>query len=343
MSPRLGLALGDADEIASELAAGIVASATEIGLSVGWVSGPAEAADRDVVIGIGYPSWYPWLSETLPDTRRVAWLGEPLPPADDPIPARVRRALPMGRIIDAVATPARLTRGSPPASLVAARERAAFDHDRRHNLRAHRRAARSGVCLIVTSLDQEMSLRRAGISSRVVPFGYHPAHAGPVQPVDDANRDIDVLVLATDATGVPTRRARVLAEVLGELGSSHRVEVVERGAWGADRERLIGRARVVLNVHRAPGNFTGLRTLVVGAAGALLVSEPVETPAPFVPGIHYIEAPAGTLAAATREALHDRARRLDMAAALQRFLVEELTMARSLCTVLDMTAERMAV
>jgi hypothetical protein len=336
--PSVGLAVGSADRIAVELAAGIEASAHDLGLPAGWAADPREAADRDVLIGVGYPDYYPWLSRPLAGTTRVSWLGEPLPPADDPAVARLRRSLPMGRILDVVSTPYRLAGRRSPPRLADARERAAFDHDRRINLASHVRGARTGIRLVVTSQDRVASLRRAGVASLAVPFGYHAVHAGPAKPVDDAERDIDVLVLATDAAGVPTRRARVLRAVIAELGPGCRVEVIERDSFGAERHRQLARAKIVLNVHRAPGNFTGIRTLLVGAAGALLVSEPVATPEPFVPGLHYVEARPDDLASAVRTALADRARRLEVAEALQRFLVDELTMPRALATVLDATA-----
>lgn len=334
-SPSLGIAIGDHDAVSSDLAAGIEAGARELGIDVAWVGDSASAAERDVVIGVGYPYYYPWLARALPATRRIAWLGEPLPPADDGAVRRLFRALPMGRIIDTVAPGGRLGgRGRRSVRLSEWRERASFDHDRRLNLAAHRRAAKDGIRIVVTSSDRAASLRRVGLEAAVVPFGYHPVLAGPPQDAVGTERDIDVLVLATGVADVPTRRVRVLAQVLRDLGPDVRTKVISGGAFGAERRRALCRARVVLNVHRVPGNFTGIRTVLVGAAGAVIVSEPVDTPGPFIPGVHYLEAPPDELAATVRALLADDPRRIEMARTTQRFLVEELTMARSLQAVL---------
>lgn len=332
----VGLAVGHATGVYRDVAAAVECAAHEIGIDPLRVTDRSTARAADVVLAVGYPRFYPWLARSLPSTRRIAWLGEPLPPADDRAVARLLRSLPIGRIIDGMAATGRLAgRGRPSIRLTDWRERAAFDHDRRVNLAAHRRAARDGIRLVVTAADRAAALRRVGVEAAVVPFGYHAVLAGPPQPVDDGDRDIDVLVLATAASDLPTRRPRLLAEVVRNLGPRIRVEVVERGAWGEERHRLLGRARVVLNIHRVPGNFTGIRNVLVGAAGAVLVSEPVDTPAPFVPGLHYIEARAEDLASAIRTILADRPRRLEMALTTQRFLLEELTMARSLEAVLQ--------
>ena len=214
--------------------------------------------------------------ETLPATRRIAWLGEPLRGrrAGDRAPGQgVADGPHHRRRLDRTAHGRPTNRGFPAGSSTGASVR-------RSTMTAgsisavHRRAARDGIRLVVTSADRAASLRRVGIRARVS-FGYHPVHAGPPHAVDDADRDIDVLVLATDASGVPTRRARARRGGRG-AGLAVRVELAQGGAWGADRHRLIARARVVLNINRAPGNFTGIRTVLVGAAGAALVSEPVD-------------------------------------------------------------------
>ena len=66
-------------------------------------------------------------------------------------------------------------------------------------------------------------------------------------------------------------------------GVGRGLRVVE-GVWGHDREVLLRRTRVVLDVHRIPGNFVGLRLLLSLAAGAALVTEPMTDPYPFMPG-----------------------------------------------------------
>jgi hypothetical protein len=333
--PSLGLALGDGDFLVQDVMRGIEGSARDLGIDVAWVGDSRSAARRDVVIAVGYPHYYDWLARRLPSTRRIIWIGEPLPPPDERPAARLLRRLPTGRILDRIAPGARIGgRGERSVRLTEWRERAAFDHDRRFNLASHRRAKWDGFDLVVTSADRAASLRHAGIDAAVVPYGYHADLAGPPQPADGTGRDIDVLVLAHGVAGLPTRRVRVLAEVLHDLGPTVRTKLMSAGAFGIERQRELGRARVVLNIHRVPGNFTGIRTVLAGAAGAVIVSEPVDTPAPFVPGVHYLEAPARALAATIHTILDDEPRRVRIATTMQRLLLDELTMARSLEAVL---------
>lgn len=220
------------------------------------------------------------------------------------------------------------------------RERASYEHEQHINNGHHRRAARQGIRLVVTSEAGAASLRRLGIETMVVPFGYHPSFAGPVQDVDDSRRDIDVLLFGAELNDTRTRRTRVVERVLGELDPSVRALVVVGDVWGIDRQRLLGRARVVLNVNRVPGNSIAIRALLVGAAGAVTVSDPVGSPAPFVPGVHYIESPVDDLPAAIESILADRPRRLEMARITQRFVVDERTMAHALGAVLDAAVTR---
>jgi len=109
-----------------------------------------------------------------------------------------------------------------------------------------------------------------------------------------------------------------------ELGPSVRTQIVPDRIWGSERQRLLRRTRVALNVNQVPGNFIGIRALLASAAGAICVTDPVAAPEPFIPGVHYLEAPGDRLADTVRSILVDRARRLDMARAAQRFVVEEL-------------------
>ena len=331
---RLGLALGDTAGIYPELATAVGCVARDAGIDVRCVADPVAAREVDVVLAIGYPDYFPWLARSDHD-RRVAWLGEALPPARGSTLARVRRELPMGRILDPAIGVFTLGRRRPvPLRLRDWRERASYEHIERVNLAQHRRAARRGIRLIASSIHNAESLARVGIAAPAVPFGYHPSFAGPPGSVDDADRDIDVLVFGTSLSGTGIRRARLTAEIIGDLGPTVRTHVVRASIWGDERQSLLRRARVVLNINQVPGDFMGIRMLVVGAAGAVNVSDPIGTPAPFIPGTHYVEASVGRLPQTIRDLLDDRPRRLEIARTTQRFLVEELTMARSLDALL---------
>jgi hypothetical protein len=98
------------------------------------------------------------------------------------------------------------------------------------------------------------------------------------------------------------------------------------GVWGTERADLLRRSRVVVNVARVPGDFIGVRLVLVIAAGAVVVSEPMTDPFPFVAGVHFVEAPLEGLLAAARELEADEPRRRRIAEAGQRLLVGELSM-----------------
>lgn len=90
----------------------------------------------------------------------------------------------------------------------------------------------------------------------------------------------------------------------------------------------------MLDVHRVPGNFVGLRLLLALAAGAVLATEPLDDPRPFVPGVHYVEAPLPELPAAISAMLANEPMRRRIADAGQAFVSTDLTMERSLAAVL---------
>ena len=71
------------------------------------------------------------------------------------------------------------------------------------------------------------------------------------------------------------------------------------------------------------------------AAGAVVVSEPMADPFPFVPGVHFVEAPADGLLAAARDLIADEPRRRRIASAGQSLLAGDLAMAASLKRVLS--------
>lgn len=329
--------MGASPGIYAELADAIELAGRDEGHDVRRVSDAVTANATDVVLAIGQPHDFPWLAQPS-RARRVAWLGEPLPPAKEHGLVRIRRELPMGRLIDVAIALGGAAGRRPSARVRTWRERATSEHMQRVNLRACRRCVNAGIELVVTSRDQADALERVGLTAAVVPFGYHASLAGPTQPVDDAARDIDLLVFGA-GLGVPAiRRARLVDAVTRDLGDSVRTEVVHGGLWGEDRRRLLGRSRVALTINQVPGAFLGIRAVLLGAAGVVHVSDPIASPSPFIPGVHYLEAPVGDLAATIQAILADRPRRLEMARRAQCLVVGELTMARSLDAVLATVA-----
>jgi len=191
-------------------------------------------------------------------------------------------------------------------------------------------AAAGGADLVVTSRDRATALAGWGLAVRVVPFGYHPLHAGPLTPAQAGSRDVPLLLLGSRAGH--TRRAASVHR-LRAARAEHGLRV-EESSWGAERAVLLRRTRVMLDVHSVPGNFVGLRLLLSLAAGVALVTEPMTDPWPFVPGVHFIEAPLEGLLDEGIRLAADAPARAKLVDAGQALLRDELTMRASLERVL---------
>ena len=231
--------------------------------------------------------------------------------------------------------------GLPPPSL-SLRERAKilFNDTRRNdpytNLSHLTRMSREGWydLLIVSSQAWQESLRERGISCHWVPYGYESGDGAPT----GVPRDIAALFLG--AVNVPRRK-----RIIGEL-RRRGVDLVAKGSWfdralwGRDRTRLINRADTLINIQRYRGEISAHRLILGMANRALIVSEPIYRPTPFIPGEHYVEAEVGDMPATLsyyRTHLEERDRIVDRA---YRFVTEELTMESSVSRILSLVAAR---
>lgn len=330
----IGLAAGASDELTLSLIAAVRVAAEESGYRTRSV----DAGDRndtvDVLIAVGLPQYYEAvLRDRESGTRAIAWFGEPLPRGASlggSVPLAARRVV--GRTLGAVHRPLRRLRAMPlPVPLAAARAAAYIERERQANLEAAGRSSDLVDLVVTTSHDRKAELVRHGVDARVVPFGYHERFAGSIVPSTVA-RDVDVVSIGSGLDWA-SRRARGTKATLEALGPRLRVATPER-AWGDERHALLSRARVMLDVHRAPGNFVGLRLLLALTAGVALVTEPLDDPRPFVPGVHYVEAPLADLPEAVGGLLADEPARRRIVDAGQALISSELTMERSLAAVL---------
>jgi len=209
------------------------------------------------------------------------------------------------------------------------RARAATERLYAKNLRELCRAATRFDEVVTTSQQRVAACRAVGIAARVVPYGYHPLTTGPLADADVRGRDVPVLLLGTELKA-RTRRSAVIRSLEQALPPSVPLLTIGEGLYGEDRARLLRRTRVVLDVHRVPGSFTGLRVIMAAAAGAVLVTEPFEGPTPFAPGVHHVEAPADRLAEAVCGILRDDSLARRLVEAAQSLLRGELAMAACL-------------
>ena len=339
MTVRLGLARRCQDPLTDSLLEAIALAAASIDVRCAWLRQSEDEPEYDAVLAVGAPRSYAWLFESPQRTTRISWFGEPLPRGSgvDPesglrmgsSPSSVARG-PVLRTARRIVGP--LTRATLPGRLGLWREAAAIEHERVDNLSMAIWCRDRGARIVATSRDRGASLAAAGIPATVVPFGYHPRHAGPLTPAD-SRRDIAVVVVGAGLDSTRLRRGRILARLRPGLRRLGQIVEID-GSWGDERNAMLRRARVVLDIQRIPGNFTGLRWLLAAAAGAAYVAEPMDDPAPLRPGVDHVEAATESVIAAVAQLLEDEPRRRSIADESQQLLRGDLAMHRSLERVL---------
>jgi hypothetical protein len=265
------------------------------------------------------PSWHPDLCRSLERRRRdgaplpfvVVWHSEPLPlPRPAPFP---RQRLSLRELAKIVLRDARAT-------------------DPWTNTRVLRRLARRRLCdlLVVTTPSRQAYLAEQGIRAELAPFGYHPSYGRDL----GLERDIDVLFLGD--LRVPRRR-RLLARLRGQ---GLRVESAgswfSADTWGEPRTQLLNRTKILLNLQRFPGELAGLRMILGMANKALVVSEPIYMPGPYVEGTHWVGATIERMPEVIAPYLADPARRRPLVEAGFDLVTRTLTLARSAAHIVDM-------
>jgi hypothetical protein len=178
-------------------------------------------------------------------------------------------------------------------------------NDQYSNARYLRHLSPKGVVtvLAVSSEAHQAYLAEHGIESEFLPIGNHPTYGRQL----GLERDIPVLFLGEHRV---RRRRKILERLSREgldvlaLGSSSPT----KGQWGEARTELLNRTKVLLNLPRYPGHLSN--PVMMGmATGALVVSEPMYLPAPFEPGVHYVESEIGQMAETVQHYLADEAAR----------------------------------
>lgn len=331
--PDLAIAIGACRTTGMwmEIVAAVSAGAAELGWRPHVVADLDQVGKKQALV-LGVSPWPVGPQAMASHRGRIGWYAEPLPPASGRRVGRLLAAVPSARLADIVLDRLDGRDTSLVPRLVVLRERAAAERELRRTTRELRGLARIATSVVVTSEDRRQSALRLGIPARRVAFGYHERHAGPLTPVRAVQRDLPVVVLGRDTSG-RTRRARILARSIEELARPLRPTIVA-GVYQRDRHELLRRAKVVLDVQRVPGNFTGLRLVLAIAAGAVMISEPMLDPTPFVAGTHFVESEADDLARTVTAVVADEPWRKRIVEAGQELLASTLTMARSVEEVL---------
>ena len=310
-----------------------MAGAAALGCDARIVRVGDDQSNLGTLLGIGNPSSFLPVFAASPDCPRVIWSGEPLPLRNG-LPGGLLGQVARAPLLDHLRHPLRPIKDAPlPGPLARMRSSATLDHHQARYVRELATLASTAGRLVVTSRDRQAALREHGLSAEVVPFGYSAAAAGPITPPDQGARDLAYVSLGVVDSRLAGRRSLVKVWQAEEP----RLTVLD-GVWGEERGDLLRRSRVVLHVGRTPGNFIGVRLVLALAAGAVVVSEPMTDPFPFVAGVHYVEAPLEGLLHAARELHVDEPRRRRLADAGQALLASELSMASCLSRALGFGA-----
>jgi hypothetical protein len=280
------------------------------------------SADRLLFVG-GNPRFYKRTFARLASVppserpRTIVWYTEPLPMA---AAAGLRRE------------PLTLRE----LAKIVLRDRRINDHY--SNARYIRSLVAEGVpdTFVVATKAYQAYLAEVGIHAEFVPLGYHPM----LGRLLDRTRDIDLLFLGD----FRLRRRRKILRRLRRDG----LDILTLGdysdprLWGESRTELMNRTKIALNIPRLEGHLPDVRFVVAMATGALLVSEPMYLPDPYIPGVHYVESSVEDMPDTVREYLADDEARRRITREAHTFVTQELTLERSLARLLALAAEGLA-
>jgi hypothetical protein len=297
----------------------------ELGCEVTVVpDGPAELALHDVVLLWSNPAWYPGIRQQLRDSVGA---GRPLVATYHAEPLLPPRASGLPRWSTAL--------NAREAALVLRRH--PRSNDAYTNAVRLRRILREGWLdlIFASSLEKVEFLEEQGIRSWYVPYGYHPSHGRML----GLERTIDALFLG----GTDPWRRRRLIRFLRRKGIDLEVrgDWKDRSLWGEGRTQLLNRTKIVVHLQRHVGLLAGMRFVLALGNGAMLVAEPCYRPDPYLPGVHYAEAPASQLPDTIRYYLAHPEERERMVAAGHRLVTEEVTLLRTAETMLRVIRERL--
>ena len=184
--------------------------------------------------------------------------------------------------------------------------------------------------VIVSSQGWYELLAERGISAHWVPIGYELGDGYDM----GLQRNIDAFFLGSLDVA---RRKRVIKYLRRKgIGLLAKGSWFDPACWGESRTRLINQAKIFLNIQRQPGEIAGHRLILGMANKALVISEPIYNPSPFVEGKHYISSTKEDMASVIRYYLaHDDEREYIINQGHQ-FVIDELTMERSVSHILDL-------
>lgn len=192
------------------------------------------------------------------------------------------------------------------------------------------------------------AIEREGFSARRLQLGGVSQMDQWTPASDSPDRDIDVVFLG----GTTDRRAAALARlapVLWNRRSELRMFTFSRPltgsepgiVFGNDKYRLLARSKVLVNLHRsdeseADGYFEWARMVEAMANGCVVVTEPSLGHEPLVAGDHFVETSLDQLSTEVIDLLDDDDRRLGIATAAHRVVMDDLALGPAVGELLNL-------
>jgi spore maturation protein CgeB len=103
---------------------------------------------------------------------------------------------------------------------------------------------------------------------------------------------------------------------------------------------LLNRTKIMLNLARTPGEFPDLRLILGMANKALVISEPIYRPDPFVAGRHFVSASMDEMPERIQYYLAHETERTAISARAHRLITQDVTMEGSVSRILNLIATR---
>ena len=182
---------------------------------------------------------------------------------------------------------------------------------------------------LVSLVPRLQFLERFDVPSRFVPFGYVPEFG---RWLGEQPRDIDVLFL-----GRLSSRRRIQLRHLGKTlrAAGFNLKVVTRDCYGDERTRLLNRTKILLNIHKFPWEFPGMRLLMGMSCRTLVVSEPAPDTQPYQDGVHLVLSPAAELGETLIRYLQSPSQREEITDRAYQFATEEMALDTRLARALS--------
>jgi hypothetical protein len=203
---------------------------------------------------------------------------------------------------------------------------------------------RRGLLTLDISDQGADALRAEGLTVERLRLGGVPSMHTETGTTD---RTVDVLFMG----GLDNRRGTALAELAPHLWRRHAdIRLVSgdrpidaatpQTVFGADKQRLLSSAKVLLNIHRGRSTdaipyFEWARAVEVMANGCVVITEPSQGCEPLVAGTHFVEAAIEAMPAALEALMSDDRRRADIGERAREMVFGDLALVHSLAPILD--------